>query len=69
MSVVRGYPTLKLYEEGRDRVYDGGRNFNDIIGFADRMSGPLLRTWLCVRARQGGALVVFSDYYFFSVSL
>jgi len=40
---VRGYPTLKLYEEGRDRVYDGGRNFNDIIGFADRMSGPLLR--------------------------
>merc|ERR1711916_200539 len=37
---VRGYPTLKYFNEGVSRDYRGGRSLDALVQYAERMAGP-----------------------------
>jgi len=37
---IRGFPTLKLFRNGKESEYEGGRSAEDIVRFMKRKSGP-----------------------------
>jgi thioredoxin-like negative regulator of GroEL len=37
---VKGFPTIKVFNDGSEEVYEGGRSYDDLKKFADENLGP-----------------------------